>query len=139
MAESLTRFGASVETGLLEKFDGLIEQKGYGSRSEIIRDLMREFIIENEWQADRHDAIATITLIYDHSVRELSEKLTAAQHDSHHLVMSALHVHLDHRNCLEVIVVKGVGSELQALADRLISAKGVKHGKMVISSLSSVL
>jgi CopG family nickel-responsive transcriptional regulator len=130
----LSRIGVAIDTSLLEKFDQLIEKRGYTNRSEAFRDLIRDALVEQ--QAARTDAlvVGTVTLVYDHHVRRLSEKLTDMQHDHFHNVLSTLHVHLDHDNCLEVIVLKGKAGAVRKLADALISARGVKHGRLTITT-----
>lgn len=133
MAE-LTRFGVSVDEELLQRFDHLTASKGYVNRSEAIRDLIRNALVEDQWTKDNEVIVGTITLVYNHHVRDLSEKLTALQHAHHHTVIATLHVHLDHHNCLEVIVVKAKVSQVKKLADGLIGTKGVKHGKLVTTT-----
>lgn len=135
---NLTRFGVSIDERLLERFDRLIAEKGYGNRSEALRDLIRERLIEEDW-ASNAEVVGTITLVYDHHVRELAERLTNMQHHHHRNVLSSLHVHLDADNCLEVIVVRGPADEVQGLAAHLIGARGVKHGKLVMSTTGSHL
>ena len=134
---NIIRFGVSIVEPLLEKFDALIEEKGYTNRSEAIRDLIRDKLVEYEWEknAGTEDAIGTITIIYDHHTREIGDKLTDIAHDNHDLVISTMHVHLTHTSCLEVMVVKGTGDQIRSFADTLISIRGVKHGKLVITGL----
>ena len=133
---SLTRFGISMENQLLSRFDSLIKKLGYTNRSEAFRDLVRNRLVEEEWRQDNGDQITvgTITLIYDHHQRELSDRLTEHQHQHHNLVISTMHVHLDHDHCLEVLVVKGTSHKIQTFAGQLIGLKGVKHGKLVMTS-----
>jgi CopG family nickel-responsive transcriptional regulator len=133
MGEGLVRFGVSIPGTLLARFDGLIEGRGYGNRSEALRDLIRDYIVEREWESDQ-ETVGTITLVYDHHVRELSEALTALQHDRGDSIVSTLHVHLDHDHCLEVIVLRGKASELSRFADRLIGTKGVIHGRLTAAT-----
>lgn len=133
MAE-LTRFGISIDERLLERFDRLIEDKGYVNRSEAIRDLIRSALVEEEWARDDQETVGTVTLVYDHHTRDLSDKLTEQQHSHHDSIISALHVHLDAHHCLEVVVVKGKARQVKRLADELIGTKGVKHGKLVTST-----
>ena len=133
MAGGLTRFGVSVEGDLIEKFDQLIESKGYTNRSEAIRDLMRDYLVENQVRSGYSQAMGTITLVYNHSHGDLMNKLTDIQHDFHDSVISTLHVHLDAHNCMEVLIVKGNGEEIETIAGLLIGARGVKHGKLVIT------
>ncbi|MBN2356165.1 nickel-responsive transcriptional regulator NikR [candidate division KSB1 bacterium] len=130
----VTRFGISLEPDLLRRFDRLIRNKGYGNRSEAIRDLIRETLVQQEWENETHEHVGTITLIYDHHSHDVGEKLTDIQHDHHHTVLSTMHIHLDHDHCLEVLAVKGTGKLVRRLADELISLKGVKHGKLVATS-----
>ena len=133
----LVRFGVSISEGLLEKFDTLIETKGYTNRSEAIRDLIRDRLVEVEAQ-DRTDAmkaIGTITIVYDHHTREIGDRLTDIAHDHHEMILSSMHIHLTQASCLEVILVKGCGKEIRKLADRIISIRGVKHGKLVLTGL----
>ncbi len=130
---SLSRFGVSLETGLLERFDQLVRDKNYQNRSEAIRDLIRDALVREEWEKDE-EIVGTITLIYDHHRHDLSEKLTANQHDHHDEIISAMHVHLDHDNCLEVLAVRGSPAKVRHIADRLITMRGVKHGKLVTTT-----
>lgn len=130
---NVTRFAVSLEEELLDKFDEIRQRQNYANRSEAIRDLIRDHLVEQDWD-DKRDAMGTVTLVYDHHVRNLSDKLTNIQHDHHEVILSTMHVHLDHDNCLEVVVVKGRGERIRGLADRLISAKGVKHGKLTITT-----
>jgi CopG family nickel-responsive transcriptional regulator len=130
----LARIGVAIESDLLEKFDALIGSRGYASRSEAFRDLIRaELNSEQTHDADAK-VVGTLTLLYDHHVRMLSEKLTEMQHEHHEAIVSTLHVHLDHHNCLEVIVLKGRSAEIQGIASRLIAAKGVKQGRLTLSA-----
>ncbi len=133
MAE-LSRIGVAIDSDLLQKFDDLIATRGYSNRSEAFRDLIRAELVEVSWQAPDSQVVGTVTLVYNHHVRLLSEKLTEYQHEHFHNVLSTLHVHLDHDNCLEVLVVRGRASSVKAIADALISTKGVKHGRLTITS-----
>ena len=130
---SLVRFGVSLDKGLLEKFDKLIESKSYTNRSEAFRDLIRQELIQKQWQSGQEVAGAII-LIYDHHKRELVNKLMDIQHEFGGMIISSQHVHLDHNNCLEIIAVKGSPKEAQKLADSLKSVKGVKHGILSMST-----
>src|SRR5215469_4693803 len=124
----LSRIGVAIDSELLEKFDELISRKGYTNRSEAFRDLIRDELVAKQWESPESNVVGTVTLVYDHHVRLLNEKLTDMQHDHHRMVLSTLHVHLDHDNCLEVLVVKGKARQVEKLAESLISTKGVKHG-----------
>ncbi len=130
---SLIRTGISLEQDLLERFDKIVRQKGYGSRSEAIRDLVRDHFVEEDIVSNKV-VVATLTLVYDHHQPKLSEQLIGAQHDYKGRVLASTHVHLDHHNCLEVIILKGRGTEAKAFADKLLSLKGVKHGKLVLTN-----
>lgn len=125
----LTRLGISINSDLLSKFDKSLDEKGYANRSEAFRDLVRNFIIETEWE-NNVEVVGVVTIIYDHHIHELTEKINEIQHQHTHLINSTLHVHLDHDNCLEAIVLKGNSNEIRNLADRLIGTKGVKHGEL---------
>jgi len=130
----LTRFGISIDDRLLQRFDELLQRKGYQNRSEAIRDLIRNALVEDQWSRGDEEMVGTVTLVYDHHTRDLSDKLTEHQHSHHDAIISALHVHLDAHHCLEVVVVKGQAREVKRLADELIGTKGVKHGKLVTST-----
>ena len=134
----LSRIGVAIDSDLLDKFDKLIGERGYTNRSEAFRDLIREELVEQVWEKPNSLVMGTVTLVYDHHVRQLTEKLTAIQHDHHHAILSTLHVHLDHDNCLEVLVVKGKSAEVRKVADALISTKGVKHGRLTITTAGKV-
>jgi CopG family nickel-responsive transcriptional regulator len=131
---SVTRFGISLESPLLKRFDRLIKEKGYASRSEAIRDLIRNSLVTEEWESDNTETVGTITLVYSHDTRELNDNLNDIQHHNHQLVISTTHIHLDGHNCLEVIIVKGRSKDIKAVADRLIGTKGVKHGKLTATT-----
>ena len=124
----LTRFGVSLDEELLEPFDALCAVKGYSNRSEAIRDLIRKALVAEEWQQADGQGAGTLTLVYDHHKNDLARRLTQMQHDEHDIIIATLHVHLDHHNCLEVLILKGEAARVRALADKLSSCKGVKHG-----------
>lgn len=129
----LVRTGVSLERDLLTKFDVVIGKKGYQNRSEAIRDLIRHHLVTEE--IDRNKVVVgTLTLVYDHHRPNLTEKLVEVQHQAGGQVLAATHVHLDHHNCLEVIIMKGRGGPIQDLANRILSLAGVKHGQLVITS-----
>ena len=130
----ITRFGISLESELLRNFDRLIEAKGYPSRSEAIRDLVRDALVKNQWEKGAGTAVAVVTLVYDHHTRELADTLTDLQHNYHREILSSMHVHLDAHNCLEVIIIKGPVRDIQSIADKLIGTRGVKHGKLTITT-----
>lgn len=130
----LIRFGVSMENHLLEQFDRLIQQRNYSNRSEAIRDLIRNELVHEEWKDEDAESVGTVTIIYDHHVRDLNNVLTSVQHDFSEQIVSTMHVHLDHHNCLEVLAVKGTTKNIRQIADRLISIKGVKHGKLMMTT-----
>ncbi|PIP20059.1 MAG: nickel-responsive transcriptional regulator NikR [Candidatus Omnitrophica bacterium CG23_combo_of_CG06-09_8_20_14_all_40_11] len=129
----LIRFGISLEQDLSRKFDAHLKRKAYASRSEAIRDLIRQDLVQKEWQ-EGGEVIGAVTLIYDHHKRELVNKLMDIQHDFGKIIISAQHIHLDHHNCLEIVAVKGNPQEVQKLADTLRAIKGVKHGTLSMST-----
>jgi CopG family nickel-responsive transcriptional regulator len=133
MGETI-RFGISIDDKLLESFDRLIEIKGYMNRSEAIRDLIRATLVELRWEGGEEETVGTVTLVYNHHVRDLSDKLTEQQHTHHNQIISSLHIHLDPHNCLEVLVVRGKAAAVNKIADALISTKGVMHGRLTITS-----
>jgi CopG family nickel-responsive transcriptional regulator len=135
----LSRIGVAIDSDLLERFDRLIESRGYTNRSEAFRDLIRDELVEKSWQDPASNVVGAVTLVYDHHVRLLSEKLTGMQHDFHSHILSTLHVHLDHDNCLEVLVVRGKAAAVKKIADALISTKGVRHGRLTITSTGAGL
>ncbi|RME39211.1 MAG: nickel-responsive transcriptional regulator NikR [Deltaproteobacteria bacterium] len=130
----LTRFGISIDSKLLSRFDRLIQEKGYLNRSEAIRDLIRNALVEEEWREGNEETVGTITLVYDHHTRDLADKLTEHQHSHHDAIISALHVHLDAHHCLEVVVARGPAAKVRRLADELIGTKGVVHGKLTMAT-----
>ncbi len=138
MSEAI-RFSISTGETLLKNFDELIEKKGYGNRSEAIRELIRKFITESEWQEGDIEVVGTITLIYNHEVRQINEGLTELQHDFHSFIISSLHVHLDEHNCLEVLAVKGRGDMIRLMASKLKNVRGVKHAKVTIGTTGKAL
>jgi len=136
---SLVRFGVSMDKRLLVALDAVVKRRGYANRSEAIRDLVRAEQVREAWEKERGPVVGTLTLLYDHHVREVSERLVHLQHDHGPLVHSAMHIHLSHRMCLEVIVLRGRPREVQALADRLIAARGVKHGRLVATAAEALV
>lgn len=133
--KKLVRFGVSLDRRLLDDFDRIVRRRKYATRSEALRDLIRDQLVSEEWSSDTNrEAIATITFVYDHHVRDLTRKLIHIQHDFQGHIMAGMHVHLDHEHCLEVLVVKGKGSDVRTVADALISVKGVKHGKLTMTT-----
>ena len=129
----LVRTGLSLERELLERFDAAISRRGYQNRSEAIRDLIREHLVE-EAVEDNKVIVGTLTMVYDHHQPNLSAKLIEAQHEAASKVLAATHVHLDHHHCLEVVILKGRSGEVKSLADRILSLRGVKHGRLTVTT-----
>ena len=134
MDTRVARFSISLDKNLLRQLDRMLREKGYKNRSLAVADMVRDRLIEHRAEADGDDAAASVTLVYDHHKAHVQEALTELQHRFRGSVVSTLHVHLDHHNCLEVLVLRGKASEIRALADRLIAAKGVKHGRLTLTT-----
>jgi len=130
----LERIGIAIGEDLLGEFDKLIARRGYTSRSEAVRDLIRKEMVDEISGTPNAEVYGTVTLIYDHHTRLLPEKLTELQHQYHAAIMSSVHVHLDHDNCLEAILVRGKSTLVQKLANTLIATKGVKHGRFMLTT-----
>ena len=136
---AIVRFGVSIDTTLLKRFDALIGKKGHANRSEAIRDLVRDSLVIDEWETSTSETVGSITIVYSHETRELTDTLTDLQHRYHSSIISSMHIHLDHHNCLEVVIMKGRSKELRHLADQILSLRGVKHGQLVITSTGKEL
>ncbi len=135
----IIRFGVSIDEKLLDQFDKTIEAKGYVNRSEAIRDLIRAMMVREEVSDPKAEVIGTLTLIYSHEVREISERLNEVQHSNYRNIISTVHVHLDEHNCLEVLLLRGSSSVVRGIADRLLSIKNVRHGKLSITTTGEIL
>ena len=131
----LSRFGVSVEDELLESFDRLVSDRGYATRSEALRDLMRDALVQSRLEGKENgaDVLGSLTLVYDHHAHDLTERMADLQHDHHGLVVSVLHVHVSHEDCMEVIVLRGRAGDVRTLANSLVSLKGVKHGRLFVT------
>ncbi len=129
----ISRFGVSLDSELLRDFDRLIARKGYRNRSEAIRDLIRESLVQEEWRGEG-PVVGVVTIVYSHDKREIVDALTDLQHLHYENIVSSMHVHLDEENCLEVIIVRGRAGDVRTLADRLISTKGIKHGRLITTT-----
>jgi CopG family nickel-responsive transcriptional regulator len=127
------RFGVSIDADLLADFDELCARHGYENRSEALRDCIRAALVEDPGSLDAAHSAGTLTLVYDHHKSDLAQKLTEEQHEAHDLIVAVLHVHLDHHHCLEVMVLRGPGTRIAGLARRLLSIKGVLHGKFIFT------
>lgn len=133
MKNNLIRFGVSMEASLLKKFDQLIGRRGYTNRSEAIRDFVRKELVDEGTHNGNVPAFGVLSFVYDHHVRELEAKLTNFQHANYRSIVSASHVHTDHKNCLQVIILKDNAKRVEAIAARLLSFKGVKHGRLSLT------
>jgi CopG family nickel-responsive transcriptional regulator len=130
---TLQRFSMAIEKPLLERVETLVAKSQYTNRSEFIRDMLRERLVEEEWQGDE-EVVGTITLVYDHETRELSKTLTRVQHHHHDVVLASTHVHLDKHMCAEMFLTKGRAAEIKQMANRLRQQKGVLHTSLSLSS-----
>ena len=129
---SLARFSVAMDEDLLARFDDLVARRGSAvNRSEAVRDLVRDALVDAEWEDSDEEIVGTITMVFDHHASDLSDKLDSLQHAHHERIVSSIHVHLDAHNCLEVIVVRGTSGQVRAIAEGLLGTKGVKHGKLV--------
>lgn len=134
---NIIRFGVSIDDRLLDQFDQLIALKGYVNRSEAIRDLIRDMIVAETVSDPDAETVGTLTLVYSHEVRELSEKLNDIQHHYFNNIITSNHIHLDEHNCLEVLILRGKASTVKSIADRLLSVKNVRHGKLTVTTSNS--
>ena len=131
----LVRFGVAMDEELLGRSDELVAGRGAAAnRSEAVRDLVRDALVDAEWESSHDEIVGTITMVFDHHASDLSDKLDSLQHAHFEQIVSAMHVHLDAHNCLEVIVVRGTSRDVQSIADGLLGTKGVKHGKLVTTT-----
>ena len=135
--KKVTRFGVSLEAELLEKFDALVEKIGYRSRSEALRDLIRERLVSEEWKEEEKETVGILGLVFGHEKRELTETLTRIQHQYLDMIISSTHIHLDHHNCLEVIILRGKSTLIKKVTDDLLSTRSVKHGKLLMTTTGS--
>lgn len=131
--EKLTRLGVSLDAELLKKFDTLIEEEGYASRSEAFRDLIREKLVGIECSNPEEEVVGTLTMLYNHEVTGLVEQLLEMQHHSKAHVTATTHIHLDNHCCVEVIIAKGKAKDVRELADSVKALKGVEYGKLVLT------
>lgn len=128
---NLIRFGVSIEEELLTRFDELIASRDYKNRSEALRDLIRDNLVQAQLEkATDEEVLGSLTLVYDHHTRDLTERLTNLQHDHHELIVSVMHAHINHDDCMEMLMLRGKASKIRLLANSLLSLKGVKHGKL---------
>lgn len=128
------RFGVSLDIDLLTRFDDLCREKSYQTRSEAIRDLIRNALVQKEWEDGGEETVGVLSLVYDHHHSDLSQKLTEIQHQALDVIVTSMHIHLDHHNCLEVLVLRGSGQTIRETSQKLISTKGVKHGSLNLTT-----
>ena len=139
MTEKVTRFGVSVESELLGRFDRILRRRHYTNRSQAIRDLIRHELIGKEWEDSNTEVIGTVSMVYDHHVRGLTQRLVSLQHEYTGRIVAATHVHMDHHNCLEVLIMRGRGREISDLVKRIRSIRGVKHATLSMTTTGSHL
>jgi CopG family nickel-responsive transcriptional regulator len=140
MDQDLMRIGVSLPENLLNKFDEIIQQRGYSSRSEGVRDAIRNYIVNFEWMNDIDgERVGVITIVYDHAQKGLEDNLTEIQHDFGSTIKSSLHVHLSQNTCLEVVVLRGKGEDVRKTAERMMALKGAKHVKLTTTSIGKEL
>ena len=132
--EGAVRFSISLPASLAKQLDRMATQKGYDNRSLAVADMIRAHLVEHQQQFGDKEIAGTITLLYDHHKQHVQAALTDIQHDHHEVILAVLHVHLDHHNCMEVLAVRGKAAIVKRIADELIAAKGVKHGKLTVTS-----
>ena len=132
--ETVSRLSVSLPPSLLRQLDQMSGEKGYHNRSLAIADMIRDRLVEHRQKFGHEHIAGTITLVYDHHKPHLQATLTGIQHDHHNVILSTVHVHLDHHNCLEVLLVRGKATVIRRIADELLSAKGVKHGKLTVTT-----
>lgn len=137
--DEVVRFGVSIGHRLLERFDQYISEHGYATRSEALRDLIRDRLVEETWSTGLGEVAGAVVLVYDHHKNGLSDALNALQHEFHGLILATTHIHLDLHYCLEVVIVRGAATRVRAIAERLITVRGVKHGRVVVTALGDAL
>jgi CopG family nickel-responsive transcriptional regulator len=133
MGETI-RFGVSLDSDLLERFDKICDERCYQTRSEAIRDLIRKELVQKEWENQNQEVTGTLTLVYNHHQSDLAQKMTEIQHQALDIIITSLHVHIDAHNCMEVLVLRGPVKDVRAVAQRLTSTRGIKHGKLSLST-----
>lgn len=137
--ELVSRFSMSLPPKLLDQLDAMVKEKSYDNRSQAVADIIRDKLVEHHQKSGNGEIAGTITLVYDHHKQHVQATLTDIQHDYHEVIISTVHVHLDHHNCLEVLVVRGKAALIRKIADELIAAKGVKHGKLTVTTTGKEL
>lgn len=136
--QKITRFGVSLPLSLLSRFDRLISGKGYANRSEAIRDIMRDHMVEHEWEKGG-EVVGIVTIVFEHHASSVKDRVLNLQHESQSIVLSSMHLHLDRHTCLEVIVLRGKVCEVKAFSEKVIATCGVKHGRLVMTTTGKEL
>ncbi|NTU89416.1 MAG: nickel-responsive transcriptional regulator NikR [Actinobacteria bacterium] len=140
MSSDLVRFSIAMPEDLLIAFDELVTRRGIAkNRSEVIRDLVRDALVDEEWDNPAQEIVGTLTMVYNHHANDLSDKLDSVQHTHHEQIISAMHIHLDAHNCLEVIAMRGSSDDIRSIADSLLGIKGVKHGRLTTTTTGKYL
>jgi CopG family nickel-responsive transcriptional regulator len=136
----LVRFSVAVPEDLLMQFDNLVARRGLAkNRSEVIRDLIRDALVDEEWEDAQQEIVGTLTIVFNHHASDLQNKLDQIQHAHHDKIISAMHIHLDAHNCLEVIAMRGQSSEIRQIAESILGVKGVKHGRLTSTTTGRFL
>ena len=136
MKQDLMRFSVAMPEGLLEEFDAFVARRGLAkNRSEVVRDLVRDALIESECASPGAQVVGTLTISFNHHASDLQEKLDHIQHEHFDMIVSSMHVHLDAHNCLEVIVLRGEAQQVQQISDLILGTKGVTNGKLVLTTV----
>ena len=129
----LIRMSFSIEEPLYNQLEKLVKEAKYTNRSEFVRDMIRDHLVERQWKQDG-ECLGTVTLVYNHNLRQLGEKLTKVQHHHHRHILATTHVHLDEELCAEVVIIKGKAHDIQHVADELRQQKGVLHATVSMST-----
>ena len=131
--EKMIRFTVTISRDLLKRFDHAIKERAYSNRSKAVRDLIANFIVEREWEKSDREVMGSLTILYDHEVRGLLERLLEIQHEHHKNVISTMHMHVDEHNCMEILALRGYPDQIREIANKILSCRGVKHGRLVMS------
>jgi CopG family nickel-responsive transcriptional regulator len=132
--QGISRFGVSLPTELLDKFDRHIDDMGYGNRSKAIADLIRDSLVQDAWRSGKGEVVGILTMVYDHHTSEVVNRLISLQHDADINIYSTMHIHLDHHSCLEILALRGGPSEIAGFADAVKAVRGVEHSGLIVTS-----
>ena len=140
MSSDLVRFSIAMPEDLLCAFDELVSRRGIAkNRSEVIRDLVRDALVDEEWDNPCQEIVGTLTMVYSHHASDITEKLDHIQHQYHRQIISSMHIHLDEHNCLEIVAMRGEADDIRHIADALLGIKGVKHGRLTTTTTGKYL